>query len=296
VALVVFAILKMAPGDPALTMVGERADEATIEQIRRDLGLDEPVPVQFVRYLLLVGKGELGRSYYTNRPVALSLMEKFPNTLRLAGAAMIVSILFGMTLGIVSAIKHNTWVDRVFGIISVVGISTPVFWLALVLVLVFAYGLGWLPSSGMGNGALAYLVLPAIALGTNSAAFIARITRSSMLEAMSQPYMTAVRAKGVSRTAAAMKHALRNALIPIITLIGIDMGSYMNGSVLTETIFGWDGIGRYAMTAILKHDYPVILGTVLFGSVLFVAVNLFVDLFYAAIDPRLDLKGEQEQI
>ena len=296
VALVVFAILKMAPGDPALTMVGERADEATIEQIRRDLGLDEPVPVQFVRYLLLVGKGELGRSYYTNRPVALSLMEKFPNTLRLAGAAMIVSILFGMTLGIISAIKHNTWVDRVFGIISVVGISTPVFWLALVLVLVFAYGLGWLPSSGMGNGALAYLVLPAIALGTNSAAFIARITRSSMLEAMSQPYMTAVRAKGVSRTAAAMKHALRNALIPIITLIGIDMGSYLNGSVLTETIFGWDGIGRYAMTAILKHDYPVILGTVLFGSVLFVAVNLFVDLFYAAIDPRLDLKGGQEQV
>jgi peptide/nickel transport system permease protein len=187
-------------------------------------------------------------------------------------------------------------VDRVLGIISVVGISTPVFWLALVLVLVFAYGLGWLPSSGMGNGSLAYLVLPAIALGSNSAAFIARITRSSMLEAMSQPYMTAVRAKGVSRTAAAMKHALRNALIPIITLIGIDMGSYLNGSVLTETIFGWDGIGRYAMTAILKHDYPVILGTVLFGSVLFVAVNLFVDLFYAAIDPRLDLKGGQEQV
>ncbi len=287
VALVVFIILKMAPGDPALTMVGERADEATIEQIRQSLGLDEPLPAQFGRYLLMVGKGELGRSYYTGRPVAAGLIEKFPNTLRLAGAAMIVSILFGMTLGIVSAVMHNSWVDRFLGIVSVVGISTPVFWLALVLVLIFAYGLGWLPPSGMGNGALAYLVLPAIALGTNSAAFIARITRSSMLEAMSQPYMTAVRAKGVSRIAAALKHALRNALIPITTLIGIDMGSYLNGSVLTETIFGWDGIGRYAMTAILKHDYPIILGTVLFGAAIFVTVNLLVDLLYAAIDPRL---------
>jgi ABC-type dipeptide/oligopeptide/nickel transport system permease component len=226
----------------------------------------------------------------------LSLIEKFPNTLRLAGAAIIVAVFFGMTLGIVSAIKHNSWVDRFFGIISVVGISTPVFWLALVLVLIFAYGLGWFPSSGMGNGALAYLVLPAIALGTNSAAFIARITRSSMLEAMSQPYMTAVRAKGVSRFAAATKHALRNALIPIVTLIGIDIGSYLNGSVLTETIFGWDGIGRYAMTAILKRDYPVILGTVLFGAVVFVAVNLLVDVFYAAIDPRVEPAGRQEQI
>jgi len=288
VALVVFVILQMAPGDPALTMVGERADEATIEQIRQDLGLGRPLPVQFLSYLLMVAKGELGRSYYTSRPVAASLIEKFPNTLRLAGAAIIVSIAFGMTLGIVSAVKHNSWVDRFLGIISVVGISTPVFWLALVLVLVFAYGLGWFPPSGMGNGALAYLALPAIALGTNSAAFIARITRSSMLEAMSQPYMTAVRAKGVSRAGAAIKHALRNALIPIATLIGIDMGSYLNGSVLTETIFGWDGIGRYAMTAILKHDYPVILGTVLFGAGVFVVVNLIVDLFYAAIDPRME--------
>jgi ABC-type dipeptide/oligopeptide/nickel transport system permease component len=287
VALIVFAILKLAPGDPALAMVGERADQATIEQIRRDLGLDEPLPAQFVRYLMLIGKGELGRSYYTNRPVALSLIEKFPNTLRLAGAAIMVSILLGMSLGVISAVKHNSLVDRVFGIVSVLGISTPVFWLALLLVLVFAYKLNWLPPSGMGNGALAYLVLPAIALGTNSAAFIARVTRSSMLEVLSQPFITAVKAKGVSPMAAALKHALRNALIPVTTLIGIDMGSYLNGSVLTETIFGWDGIGRYAMTAILKHDYPVILGTVLLGSVVFVVINLLVDLLYAVIDPRI---------
>jgi peptide/nickel transport system substrate-binding protein/oligopeptide transport system substrate-binding protein len=291
VALIVFAILKMVPGDPALALVGERADQATIEQIRQDLGLDEPLPAQFVRYIALVARGELGRSYYTNRPVAASLVEKFPNTLRLAGAAIVVATLLGMTLGIVSAVRHNSLIDRVFGIVSVIGVSTPVFWLALVLVVVFAYGLGWFPPSGMGNGALAYLVLPAIALGTNSAAFIARVTRSSMLEAMSQPYITAVRAKGVSRAGAAMKHALRNALIPVTTLIGIDMGSYLNGSVLTETIFGWDGIGRYAMTAILKHDYPVILGTVLFGSVVFVVVNLFVDVLYAAIDPRVKPGG-----
>ncbi len=287
VALVVFAILKMAPGDPALALVGERADPATIEQIRRDLALDEPFPRQFLAYLLMIGKGELGRSYYTNRPVAESLVEKFPNTLRLAGAAILVSILFGVTLGTVSALKHNTITDRVLGVVSVLGISTPVFWLALLLVFVFSYRLGWLPPSGMGNGALAYIILPAVALGTNSAAFIARITRSSMLEAMSQPFITTVRAKGLSPVGAAMKHAFRNALIPIVTLIGIDMGSYLNGSVLTETIFGWDGVGRYAMTAILKHDYPVILGTVLLGSILFIAVNLVVDILYAAIDPRI---------
>ncbi|GAB4340322.1 MAG: hypothetical protein Kow0099_16200 [Candidatus Abyssubacteria bacterium] len=291
VALVVFIVLKMAPGDPALALVGERADAATLEQIRKELGVDEPLPAQFVRYLMLIGKGELGRSYYTNRPVAASLLEKFPNTLRLAGAAIVVSIVFGMTLGIISAMKHNTLVDRALGVVSVLGISTPVFWLALLLVFVFAYTLGWLPPSGMGNGALAYLVLPAIALGTNSAAFIARVTRSSMLEVMSQPFITTARAKGVSPLVAAMKHALRNALIPVVTLIGIDIGSYLNGSVLTETIFGWDGIGRYAMTAIMKHDYPVILGTVLFGSVVFIAVNLIVDLLYATIDPRIHLEG-----
>jgi peptide/nickel transport system substrate-binding protein/oligopeptide transport system substrate-binding protein len=291
VALIVFIVLKIAPGDPALALVGERADTATLEQIRKELGVDEPLAAQFVRYLMLIGKGELGRSYYTNRPVAASLLEKFPNTLRLAGAAIVVSIVFGMTLGIISAIKHNTLLDRTLGIVSVLGISMPVFWLALLLVFVFAYKLGWLPPSGMGNGALAYLALPAIALGTNSAAFIARVTRSSMLEVMSQPFITTARAKGMSLFVAAMKHALRNALIPVVTLIGIDMGSYLNGSVLTETIFGWDGIGRYAMTAIMKHDYPVILGTVLFGAVVFIAVNLIVDLLYATIDPRINLEG-----
>jgi peptide/nickel transport system substrate-binding protein/oligopeptide transport system substrate-binding protein len=290
VALIVFTILKLVPGDPALALVGERADSATIEQLRRELGLDEPLAAQFVNYLKLIGKGELGRSYYTNRPVAKSLVEKFPNTLRLAGAAITVSILFGVTLGIISALKHNTAVDKLLGICSVLGVSTPVFWLALLLVFVFAYTLKWLPPSGMGQGSLVYLVLPAIALGTNSAAFIARVTRSSMLEILSQPFITTARAKGAPPLAVAVKHALRNALIPVITLIGIDMGSYLNGSVLTETIFGWDGIGRYAMTGILKHDYPVILGTVLFGAAVFVAVNLLVDFLYAAIDPRIELQ------
>jgi len=293
VALIVFMILKMAPGDPALALVGERADPQTIEQLRRELRLDDPLAAQFANYLRLICKGELGRSYYTKRPVARSLMEKFPNTLRLAGAAITISILFGVTLGVVSALKHNTVTDKLLGMISVAGISTPVFWLALLLVFVFAYTLNWLPPSGMGRGELAYLVLPAIALGTNSAAFIARVTRSSMLEILSQPFITTARAKGLTPLTAAIKHALRNALIPITTLIGIDMGSYLNGSVLTETIFGWDGIGRYAMTGILKHDYPVILGTVLFGAAVFVAVNLLVDLLYAAIDPRIELQKEK---
>jgi len=287
VTLVTFLLMKSIPGDPVIGMVGERADPAVISQMRRNLGLDRPLAVQYVRYMRLLCRGELGRSHYTNRPVAQSIAEKFPNTLKLAGAAVIIAILVGLTLGMVAAVWRDTFLDRLCSLTASLGIATPVFWLALLLVMLFSYVLGWLPASGMGGGMPIFLVLPALSLGTRSAAYLARITRSSMLEIMTQDYLRTARAKGLAEWGVTMRHAARNALIPVVTLAGLDFGSYLNGSVLTETIFGWNGIGRFAMEAIMKRDYPVILGTVLVGAAAFIVVNLIVDVSYAFIDPRV---------
>jgi len=286
-ALVTFLLLRAIPGDPALGLVGERADLETVAAIRAELGQDEPLPVQFVGYLKLLATGNLGRSYYTKRDVMDDMLEKFPNTLRLAFAAMCVATLFGMLLGVMSAVTRGTYWEKFFSAMALAGISLPVFWVGLVFMLVFAFMLPWLPPSGMGDGNFAYLVLPAATLGLNSAAYIARITRMSLIEALGSQYVTTARAKGLAPVVVVGKHALRNALIPVITLIAIDFGSYLNGSVLTETIFGWDGIGRYALDGIMKRDYPVILGTVLFGSGIFVFFNMLADIAYAYIDPRI---------
>jgi ABC-type dipeptide/oligopeptide/nickel transport system permease component len=280
-ALVTFLLLRAIPGDPALGLVGERADPETVAAIRAELGQGEPLPVQFIGYLKLLGSGNLGRSYYTKRDVMDDMLQKFPNTLRLAFAAMCVATLFGMLLGVMSAVKRGTYWEKVFSAMSLAGISLPVFWVGLVFMLVFAFMLPWLPPSGMGDGGMAYLVLPAATLGLNSAAYIARITRMSLIEALSSQYIATAKAKGLSPFVIVGKHALRNALI------AIDFGSYLNGSVLTETIFGWDGIGRYALDGIMKRDYPVILGTVLFGSGIFVFFNMLADIAYAYIDPRI---------
>ena len=287
VTLVTFLLMKSIPGDPVIGMVGERADPAVISQMREKLGLDRPLAVQYVLYMRLLCRGELGRSHYTNRPVAQSIAEKFPNTLKLAGAAVIIAILVGLTLGMVAAVWRDTFLDRLCSLTASLGIATPVFWLALLLVMLFSYVLGWLPASGMGGGMPIFLVLPALSLGTRSAAYLARITRSSMLEIMTQDYLRTARAKGLAEWGVTMRHAARNALIPVVTLAGLDFGSYLNGSVLTETIFGWNGIGRFAMEAIMKRDYPVILGTVLVGAAAFIVVNLIVDVSYAFIDPRV---------
>jgi ABC-type dipeptide/oligopeptide/nickel transport system permease component len=205
---------------------------------------------------------------------------------------MLFASVFGIGLGTIAAVRKNTVWDRVVTIISVAGISIPVFWLGLALMLFFSLYLRVLPPSGMGNGGLAYLVLPALTLGTFSLSYIARVTRSSMLESLSQPYIASARAKGLPESVVVLKHALKNSLIPIVTLIGLDLGSYLNGAVLTETIFGWDGLGRYALDGILKRDYPVIMGVVLFGAVVFVTMNLLVDLSYHALDPRVRIKSE----
>jgi ABC-type dipeptide/oligopeptide/nickel transport system permease component len=293
ITLITFILMQALPGDPVQGMAGERANPETIARIRAELGSDRPLPLQYLGYLKLLFQGELGRSYYTNRRVSDDLLQKFPNTLRLALAAIAFATLGGLALGILSAVRPGTVWDRLSAVISVGGISLPVFWLGLLLMFFFALTLRWLPPSGMGNGSPAYLILPAITLGTYSLAYIARITRSSLLEALSQPYITTARAKGLSENTIVLKHALKNSLIPVVTLVGLDLGSYLNGAVLTETIFGWDGLGRYALDGILKRDYPVIMGVVLFGAVVFVAMNLLVDVSYHYLDPRVRLKGSE---
>ena len=291
VTIVTFFLMKAVPGDPAAGMVGERAPKEVVEKIKKDLGEDRPVFIQYLGYLGLILKGELGRSYYTDRKISEDIAEKLPNTFKLALAATILATFFGISLGVISAAFRNNFIGKTASLIALWGISLPVFWVGLVLMLLFALILHWLPPSGTGTS-LIYLVLPASTLGIHSAAYISRITRSSMLEVLSKPYIETARAKGLNEFKVIMKHALRNALIPIVTLIGIDFGSYLNGSVLTETIFGWDGMGRYALDGIMKRDYPVVMGTVLVGAVVFVAINLLVDISYSYLDPRIRTEGK----
>ena len=282
-----FLLLKALPGDPAQGLAGERTSPETIERLRQELGTDKPFLFQYTGYMKLLLKGELGRSYYTNRSIADDIKEKLPNTLRLAVGAMIFSVITGLLLGILMALDPGSIWDRIGQVLSVSGISIPVFFLGLLLIYLFSFIFQIFPPSGMGNGSILFLIMPAATLGLNSSAYLARITRSSLIEILSQPYITTAKAKGVTKSGIIIRHALKNAFIPIITLIGLDFGSYLNGSVLTETIFGWDGIGRYAVEGIFKRDYPVILGCVLVGAVLFILVNLIVDLLYGFIDPRI---------
>ena len=225
ITLITFVLMQALPGDPVQGMAGERANPETIARIRAELGQDRPLPLQYVGYLKLIATGELGRSNYTNRKIADDLREKFPNTLRLAFAAMLFASTGGIALGVYAAVKRGTWQDRFVTLISVGGISVPIFWLGLALMLVFSLHLRWLPPSGMGNGGLAYIILPAVTLGTFSLSYIARVTRTSMIDSLSQPYVAAARAKGLSETEVVLKHALKNSLVPVITLIGLDLGS-----------------------------------------------------------------------
>lgn len=287
VTFITFLLVRSVPGDPVLSLIGQRADPETIEALRRQLGLEKPLILQYGHYLRRLSLGQWGNSLYSQRPVSQLLMEKFPNTLRLALAAMVFAIFSGLLLGIGAAIRRGSSLDATLTFLATLGLSTPVFWLGLLLIMLFAIQLSWLPASGMGGGALAYLILPALTLGIRSASYVARVTRASMLEALSMPYTTTARAKGLGQFPVVMRHSLKNALCPIITMAGLDFGSYLNGAVLTETIFGWDGLGRLAFDAILKRDYPLIMGAVLFGSILFVLINILVDISYAFLDPRI---------
>ncbi len=287
ITFITFLLLQTLPGDPVQGMVGNRADPRTLERIRTRLETDKTFFVQYIGYLRLLARGELGRSYYTNRKVVEDIAQKLPNTMLLAAAAMVFSILTGLVCGIFMALNRGTLWDRLGLMLSTSGISIPVFWLGLLLIYVFSFCFHLLPPSGMGGGSIIHLILPAATLGMHSSAYLARITRASMLDVLSQPFITTARAKGLTRSRIIGKHALTNCLIPVITLAGLDFGSYLNGSVLTETIFGWDGIGRYAVEGIFSRDYPVIMGCVLVGATLFVLVNLAVDMLYGMIDPRI---------
>lgn len=287
VLVVTFILLYIAPGDPVLAMVGERFDQATIDRLRAELHLDEPVWSQFYHYVAGLIRGDWGTSYITGQPVLDGIMDHFPKTLYLASVAMAFAILSGVLIGVVSAVKQSTWLDGLGMTVALVGISFPVYWVGLILILVVSVSWRLLPPSGFGGGALPYLILPALTLGMRSTAYIARLTRSSMLEVIRLDYIRTARAKGLGETRVIGKHALKAALIPVVTAIGLDFGAYLSGSVLTESIFAWPGIGRFALNAILKRDLPVIQGTVLFLAIVFVLVNLAVDLLYGYLDPRV---------
>lgn len=282
---VTFFLLYIAPGDPVQAMVGERADAETIARLRAELRLDDPVPVRFARYAGGILQLDLGRSYITRREIRDDLLERFPATLQLAAAAMGFAVTAGLLIGIWGAWRPGSWPDRIATLGAYLGVSFPVYWVGLLLILLFAVTLRWLPPSG--SGGLIFLVLPALTLGTRSVAMLARVTRTAMQEALGSDFVRTARAKGLNERQVVWRHGLRNALLPIITVVGLDFGSYLTGSILTETIFAWPGVGRYVLSAIEKRDLPAIQGSILFLSLVFVLVNLVTDLLYTKVDPRV---------
>ena len=290
VIVITFILMYMVPGDPVVSMVGERYDEETIHKLRKELHLDDSLPMQFVHYVSNVLRGDFGKSFITGGSVSEELLIKFPNTLILAVASMIIAIITGLTMGIVSSLRPQSILDKITMLFALAGISAPVFWVGLMLVLFIGVFLQWLPPTGFGG--IEYIILPAITLGLRSAAYLARLTRATMLDVLNQDYIRTARMKRLPEWKVILKHGFPNILIPIITVIGTDFGSYLSGAVLTESIFGWPGIGRYALEAILKRDFPVIQGTVLFMALMFILANLIVDIFYGIVDPRMRIEGK----
>ena len=289
VATVTFLLMYVIPGDPVLALVGERYDEETLDDMREELGLDKPLIVQYVEYLGRLARFDLGRSFLTRRPVSEAILERLPRTLVLALSAMAIAVLFGVAIGLLAAWGRFPRLGRLCMVFTLVGVSIPVFWLGLLLIHLFAIKLSVLPPSGYGGGSLRYLILPAFTLSLSSMATVARVTRSGIIDTANEDYVRTARAKGLGELVVLGKHVLRNALVPVVTIVGADFGSYLSGSVLTESIFGWPGLGRLIVQSILRRDFPVIQGAVLFMAVMFVVVNLIVDLSYGFIDPRIRL-------
>jgi peptide/nickel transport system permease protein len=289
ITFITFSLTKALPGDPVFSIVGERSSPEIIEKIRKEIGADKSILRQYIGYVTLLLQGELGRSYYTNRKVIDEVGLKFPNTLLLAFAAMLIAVPVGVLFGFLAALRKGRAADKIITMLSVSGISVPVFWSGLLLMLLFSLRLKVLPPSGTGG--LQYLVLPAITLSLPALAALIRVTRITVLDVMDMQFIRTARAKGITETAINSIHIMKNALIPVITVIGLEFGSYLNGAVLTETVFGWDGIGRYAMEGIIKRDYPVIMGCLLFGTIVFVLMNLIVDIIYHFADPRVRVHG-----
>ena len=280
-----FMLMVVLPGDPVLSMIGERYDENTVELMRKKLNVDKPLIERMGIFMGDVLRGDLGHSFITGRSVTKEILDKFPNTLILAVAAMTVAVLIGVSLWMVASLVPGSWIDKTIMVLALTGVSAPVFWTGLIFVLVFGVYLGWLPPTGYGG--VEYLILPAFTLGLRSAAQITRLTRSAMMDTLSQDYIRTARSKELPWWKILLNHALPNSLIPVLTVIGTDFGSYLSGAVLTESIFGWPGLGRLTLEAILKRDLPIVQGTVLFMALMFICVNLVVDILYGIIDPRI---------
>jgi peptide/nickel transport system permease protein/oligopeptide transport system permease protein len=285
ISLLLFFMLRMLPGDPAQVLAGQMATPEEIENIRHQLGLNRPIHVQYAVYLSHLVRFDLGRSTRTQNPVIDEIWARLPNTILLAVVAITLACLFGIPAGIISAVRPYSWIDYLVTMSALFGISIPVFWLGMMLMVVFSVMLKWLPAGGTGSWQ--HVILPSVTLAAFVVAFIARMTRSTMLETLSQDFTTTARSKGLTEKVVIVKHALRNALIPIITVVGLQFGLLLGGAVLTETVFAWPGLGRLIVDSILARDYPVIQGAILIFGLLYIFVNLVVDLIYAFVDPRI---------
>jgi ABC-type dipeptide/oligopeptide/nickel transport system permease component len=285
VSIVSFALLRFIPGDPAVVLAGVGATQVDLEGIRAEYGLDRPLPVQYVTYVSHALQGDLGVSIRTRDPVARTLFMRLQLTIQLTLAAMVLSVIMGVFAGVMAATHHNSWLDSSIMVTSLAGISLPGFWLGLLLLVIFAGMLHWLPAGGSGTPQ--HLILPAIVLGTSGAAVIARMTRASILDVIRQDYLRTLRANGVSERLIIYKHALRNALNPVITIIGLEFGFLLGGAVIVESVFALPGVGMLMVNAIFNRDYPVVQGGMLVIAILFVLVNLFTDLVYGLVNPRI---------
>lgn len=294
-----FVITRVLPGNPAVSILGPQATVEDIAKMEEEMGLHDPMPVQYINYMKRILTGDLGTSYRYNRPVADLIFEKLPNTLQIALASLIIALLIGVPVGIISAVKQYSLFDYISMIAALIGVSMPSFWLGLMLVLIFSVNLGWFPTMGMGvisNGigdVISHLFLPSFCLSFGSMANFARISRSSMLEVIDQDYMKAVRAKGIRENVVIIKHGLKNALPPIVTVLGMRIAALMTGAIMIETIFSWPGIGRLIVDAINNNDFEMIQGTVLFMAILYVTVNLVVDIIYLYINPKVSYESER---
>lgn len=299
VSTIIFVLTRIIPGDPALTMLGPQAPVEAVEELREELGLNKSIVEQYFMYLKNVLKGDFGSSYAYNEPVTKLILEKFPNTLILTVISLCLAIIISIPIGIISATKQYSIFDYISMVGALIGVSMPIFWLGLMLVLVFSVNLSWLPSIGMGSmekglwDVISHLILPSICLATIPSATFARITRSSMLEIIKQDYIKSLRSKGLKERVVMWKHALKNALPPIITVIGLQISTSLSGAILTETIFGWPGMGRMIVDAIQNRDYALIQGAVLFIAFLFVFINLVVDIVYLYVNPKISYEGKK---
>ncbi|MDF2570567.1 MAG: dppB 2 [Sporomusa sp.] len=313
VSLATFVVMHMFTTDPAEIILGQHATTDRVEALREELGLNKPIAIQFADYITRAAQGDLGKSVITKTSITEELLKRFPATVELALGAILIASILGVILGVVSAVKQNSLFDYGSMVAALLGVSMPIFWLGLMMIIIFSVTLGWLPASGrIGIGmspeiitgmylvdsllthdmaafkdALSHLIMPAVALGSYSTAIIARMTRATMLETIRQDYVRTARAKGLTEQVVIIKHALRNALIPIVTVIGLQLGSLLGGAVLTETVFSWPGIGFYVVEGILASDYPRVQGAVLLIGTIFVMVNLAVDILYCYLDPRI---------